>query len=351
MPDHHSTYPDSRPTPPTTGAISRTTALDHGPNVQASHEVAMPDHFVAPLLEDQGRAGIEHQLDGKPSNLWRDAWATLRRNPVFLVSAVLMLFVLFVAAFPWVFTSAEPSSGCELANANAGPAPGHPLGFTNQGCDILARVVYGTGPSVLVGMGTTAGVVLVGGLLGALAGYFGGWIDAVISRFMDIFFALPLILGAIVLMQVPYMRENRGVATLVLTLVIFGWPSIARITRSSVIAVRGADFITAARSLGMGRFGILFKHVLPNAAGPVIVIATISLGTFIVAESTLSFLGIGLPGEAMSWGNDIAAARPQLRTNPETLLWPSLMLSITVLSFIMMGDSLRDALDPKGRTK
>lgn len=332
-------------------ARAETQTLDPSPRVMGSHEVALPDHFVAPIVEDQGRAGIENQLDGKPSSLWRDAWGSLRRNPVFLVSALLMLFVLFVAAFPGVFTSASPNAGCQLSNSNAGPAPGHPLGFTNQGCDILARVVHGTGASVMVGFGATLGVFVLGGLLGALAGYFGGWVDAVISRFMDIFFALPLILGAIVLMQIPIMRENRGVATLVVTLVIFGWPSIARITRSSVIAVRNADFVTAARSLGMGKMSILFKHVLPNAAGPVIVIATISLGTFIVAESTLSFLGIGLPAEAMSWGNDISAARPQLRTNPETLLWPSLMLSITVLSFIMMGDSLRDALDPKGRTK
>ncbi|WP_396350886.1 ABC transporter permease [Kocuria palustris] len=342
--------PTQNQTPDLTRGAAHET-LDPSPRVMGSHEVHLPDHFVAPIAEEQGRAGIEQQLEGKPSSLWRDAWSSLRRNPIFLVSALLMLFVLFVAAFPGVFTSASPTAGCELSNSNGGPAPGHPLGFTNQGCDILARVVHGTGPSVLVGFGATLGVVIIGGLLGALAGYFGGWVDAIISRCMDIFFALPLILGAIVLMQVPVMRENRGVATLALTLVIFGWPSIARITRSSVIAVRNADFVTAARSLGMGRFGILFKHVLPNAAGPVIVIATISLGTFIVAESTLSFLGIGLPAEAISWGNDISAARPQLRTNPETLFWPSLMLSITVLSFIMLGDSLRDALDPKGRTK
>ena len=350
MPDHNA---QSQPQPsPRQGRHADINGPATRDAVQPGPEVPQAEHFVASIQEDHGgRAGIEQQLTGKPSNLWRDAWRSLRRNPVFIVSALLMLFVIFVAVFPGALTSASPNSGCELSNSNGAAEPGHPLGFTNQGCDILARVAYGTGPSVLVGLGTTAGVVVVGGLLGALAGYFGGWLDTIVSRFMDIFFALPLILGAIVLMQVPVMAQNRGVATLAITLVIFGWPQVARITRSSVISVRNSDYVTAARSLGMGRFGILFKHVLPNAAGPVIVIATISLGTFIVAESTLSFLGIGLPGHAMSWGNDIASARPQLRTNPMALFWPSLMLSITVLSFIMMGDSLRDALDPKGRTK
>lgn len=326
-------------------------AVQDHPMSQASLELPQVDHFVAPVASESGRAGIESQLSDKPSNLWRDAWRSLRKNPIFIVSALLMLFVFFVAAFPSAFTSASPNTGCTLANANGGPAPGHPLGFTNQGCDILARVVHGASASVLVGFAATLGVLVVGIVLGALAGYFGGWVDAVISRVMDIFFAIPLILGAIVLMTVPVMRANAGVWTLALILAIFGWPQMARITRGAVLEVKNSEFITAARSLGMGRIAILFKHVLPNAAGPIIVIATISLGIFIVAEASLSFLGIGLPASMMSWGHDISAARPQLRTNPEALLWPSIMLSMTVLSFMMMGDALRDALDPKGRTR
>lgn len=323
-----------------------------GPLFQsASRELPVAEHFVAPVLEDQGRAGIESELSDKPSNLWRDAWISLRKNPIFIISAVLMLFVLFVAVFPGVFTSAAPDSQCTLSNANGRPTDGHPLGFTNQGCDILARVVHGASASLLVGFGATLGVLAVGILLGGLAGYFGGWVDAVISRVMDIFFAIPLILGAIVLMTVPVMRQNAGILTLAVILTIFGWPQLARITRGAVMEVRTAEFITAARSLGMGRMGILFKHVLPNAAGPIIVVATLSLGIFIVAEASLSFLGIGLPPSVLSWGHDISAARPQLRTNPMALFWPSLMLSITVLSFMMLGDALRDALDPKGRTR
>ena len=134
-------------------------------------------------------------------------------------------------------------------------------------------------------------------------------------------------------------------------LVVFGWPQIARITRGAVIEVRNADFVTAARSLGVSEFGALMRHVLPNSLAPVIVIATISLGTFIVAEATLSFLGIGLPPSVMSWGNDIPAAQTSLRSNPTPLLYPAIALSITVLSFIMLGDAVRDALDPKARKR
>lgn len=335
--------PDQNSTPDTAA---------RGPVMQPSgREVPVAEHFVAPVLDDEGRAGIETQLADKPSNLWRDAWSSLRRNPIFIISALLMLFVLFVAAFPTVFTSASPDSQCTLSNANGAPTAGHPLGFTNQGCDILARVVHGASASLLVGFGATLGVLLVGILLGGLAGYFGGWVDAIVSRIMDIFFAVPLILGAIVLMAVPVMRQNAGIVTLAIVLTIFGWPQMARITRGAVLEVRSAEFITAARSLGMGKLSILFKHLLPNAAGPTIVVATLSLGIFIVVEASLSFLGIGLPPSILSWGHDISAARPQLRTNPGALFWPSLMLSITVLSFMMLGDALRDALDPKGRTR
>ena len=164
-------------------------------------------------------------------------------------------------------------------------------------------------------------------------------------------FLMALILGAIIVMQLPMFRENRNIWTVVLTLVVFGWPQIARITRGAVISVRNADFVVASRALGVSKFQALVKHVLPNALAPVIVTATISLGTFIVAEATLSFLGIGLPQSIMSWGNDIAGAQSSIRTKPEILLYPAAALSITVLSFIMLGDAVRDALDPKSRQR
>ncbi|MFZ3417745.1 ABC transporter permease [Arthrobacter sp. 3Tela_A] len=307
------------------------------------------EHFVAAVDSDV-LPETDAVQDGKaPLSMWGEAWRNLRRRPLFIISALLILLIIAVAAFPQLFTQTPPDGACYLADSNAGPSPGHPLGFTLQGCDVYARLIYGTRASLLVGIITTVSVVLLGGTLGALAGYYGGWLDAVIARLGDIFFALPLILGAIIVMQLPMFRENRNIWTVVLTLVVFGWPQIARITRGAVISVRNADFVVASRALGVSKFQALVKHVLPNALAPVIVTATISLGTFIVAEATLSFLGIGLPPDIMSWGNDISAAQTSLRSNPAALLWPAGALSVTVLSFIMLGDAVRDALDPKAR--
>ncbi len=310
------------------------------------------EHFVADLDETPLQVTDTVKDENAPLSLWGEAWKNLRRQPLFLISAFLIVVVVLVSVFPGLFSPINPQSeACQLANSNGGPAAGHPLGFTRQGCDVYARVIYGTQSSVIVGLFTTVGVIIIGGTVGALAGYYGGWVDAILARINDIFFALPLILGAIVLTQLPFFRANRNVWSLVVILVIFGWPQIARITRGAVVEVRNADFVTAARSLGVSRFRSLMRHVMPNALAPIIVVATISLGTFIVAESTLSFLGIGLPPSVMSWGNDIQSAQASLRANPMPLLYPAIALSITVLSFIMLGDALRDALDPKARKR
>ncbi|WP_417217930.1 ABC transporter permease [Arthrobacter sp.] len=309
------------------------------------------EHYVADPADTPVQATDSAVSSEAPVSLWLEAWRNLRRQPLFIISAFLILAVIFVALFPGLFTNEQPNAQCLLSNSDGGPAPGHPLGFTQQGCDILARVMYGTQSSLTIGLFATLAIVIFGGTIGAVSGFFGGWVDAVLARLGDIFFALPLILGAIVVVQIPFFRENRNVWTIVLILAAFGWPQIARITRAAVIEVRDADFVIAARSLGVSRTGALIRHVIPNSLAPVIVIATISLGVFIVAESTLSYLGIGLPPDVMSWGNDIFSAKSSLRSNPMALFWPALALSLTVLSFIMLGDALQDALDPKARKR
>jgi oligopeptide transport system permease protein len=309
------------------------------------------EHFVAPVEETPLLATDAVKVDEAPLSLWADAWRKLRRRPLFIISAVMIALIIVVAVFPGLFTQVAPDNGCELANSNGAPGPGHVLGFTFQGCDIYSRIIHGTQASLMVGVFSVICVTIIGVTLGALAGFFGGWVDIVIARLGDIFFALPIILGALVITQLPLMRENRGVGTVVLVLVLLGWPQMARLTRGAVIEVRNADFVTAARSLGVSRMGSLVRHVLPNALAPIIVLATMELGVFIVAEATLSFLGIGMPGSVMSWGNDISAAQSSIRTNPAVLLYPATALSITVLSFIMLGDALRDALDPKSRQR
>jgi oligopeptide transport system permease protein len=261
---------------------------------------------------------------------------------MFLVACVILAVVAAVALFPSVFTSVDPRY-CNIADSLAPPRSGHWFGFDRQGCDVYARTVYGARPSVTVGVCVTASVLAIGVLFGALSGYYGGWADSLLSRVTDIFFGIPLILAAIVLMQ---LFAQRTIWTVVAVLALFGWPQMARIARGAVISAKSRDFVLAARAVGMSGPSILVRHVLPNALAPIIVVATMSLGTFIVTEATLSFLGIGLPSTTVSWGGDISTAQVTLRRGSTILFYPAGALAITVLGFVLLGDALRDALDP-----
>lgn len=282
-----------------------------------------------------------------PAGFWRDAWVNLRKSPLFIISGLLIVFIVVVVIFPGWFTSQDPRY-CNGDFSMAGSRSGHPFGFDLQGCDIYARTVYGARASVVVGVGATFAVLMFGGILGALAGFYGGWLDSLLSRITDIFFGIPLILGAIVLLQV---LPDRNIWVVIGIIAIFGWPQIARITRGSVLSIRGNDFVTAAKSLGVSRFKILLRHVIPNSLGPVIVTTTISLGVFVTLEATLSYLGVGLPSSVVSWGADISTGQSRLRSGSPILFYPATALAITVLAFMMMGDALRDALDPKARKR
>ncbi|MDN6199490.1 MULTISPECIES: ABC transporter permease [Corynebacterium] len=306
------------------------------------------EHFIA-TTDESGLGAVDAVKDeSAPSSQWGEAWRYLRRRPLFWVASAMILVAVLLALFPGMFTSVDPRS-CELSRSLDPSESGHPFGFNRQGCDIYARVIYGARASVAVGILATALVVLIGSIVGALAGYFGGWIDAVLSRITDIFFAIPLVLAAIVVMQM--FKEHRTIITVVLVLGLFGWVSIARITRGAVMSIKNEEFVQAARSVGASDGRILFSHIMPNAAAPIISYATVALGTFIVAEATLSFLGIGLPSTFVSWGGDISDAQASLRVNPAVLFYPAGALGLTVLSFILMGDVVRDALDPKARKR
>jgi oligopeptide transport system permease protein len=287
---------------------------------------------------------VEPALD-KPRGAWAEAWRELRRSPRFYISAVLLLLFLVMAFFPGWFTDQDPRY-CPITRTDLRPSGAHWFGTNTQGCDIYSRTIYGARASIIVGTATTGVIVVVGGVVGAIAGYFGGWIDSILARVTDIFFGIPLLLAALVFMSA---FTERTVWTVVAALGLFGWMQVARIMRGSVITVKSSDYVVAARALGGGTGRILMRHVLPNAIAPVIVVATISLGTFIATEATLSFLGIGLPLTEVSWGADISTATNVLRDAPYQLFFPSLFLSVTVLSFILLGDAVRDALDPKLR--
>ncbi|PAU67040.1 ABC transporter permease [Bifidobacterium criceti] len=305
------------------------------------------ERYVAPLDETPLQTVDTVDESAPASSMWADAWRTLRKNPLFIISGILILFIIFVALFPGVFTKNDPNY-CNLDNSLEPAAAGHPFGFDLQGCDVYARVVYGTRTSLSVGILTTLIVVAVGTLVGAIAGFFGGWVDAVLSRIVDIFMAIPMLLGAIVVLQM--FRTITSIWKVVLVLALFGWVSTARIARGAVLSSKNLEFNTASTALGSTPTRNLFRHILPNSVSPIIVIATTSLGSYIVSEATLSFLGIGLPTTTVSWGGDISKAQSILRTDPMVLFYPSVALAITVLAFIMMGDAVKDALDPKSRT-
>lgn len=319
---------------------------DQIPSANIARTRAGQDHYVSDI-DETGLGAVDAVADeGAPSSMWGEAWKRLRRRPTFWIAAAIITLAALLALFPWLFTSTDPKF-CELSSSLAGPAAGHPFGFDKQGCDIYARVVYGARASVSVGILTTIAVVLIGGTIGALAGYFGGWFDALLSRVTDVFFAIPLLLAAIVFMQM--FKGSRSIFMVVIVLSMFGWTSIARITRGSVLSAKNEEFVTAARATGASRARILLSHIIPNSMAPIIVYATVALGTFIVSEASLSFMGIGLPTSVVSWGADISSAQTSLRTNPMVLFYPGAALALTVLSFIMMGDAVREALDPKAR--
>ena len=305
------------------------------------------ERYVAPLDETPLQDVDKVDESAPAASMWADAWRTLRKNPLFIVSGLLIVFIVFVALFPKVFTSQNPNY-CTLENSLGPAAAGHPFGFDFQGCDVYTRVVYGTRTSLSVGLAATVLVVIIGTLIGSIAGFFGGWVDALLSRLTDVFLALPILLGAIVVLQM--FKTNSSIWKIVLVMALFGWTSTARIARGAVLAAKNLEFNTASTALGSSPARNLFRHILPNSLAPIIVIGTTSLATYIVLEATLSFLGVGLPSTTVSWGGDISQAQTSLMTNPMVLFYPSAALAITVLSFIMMGDAVKDALDPKSRT-
>lgn len=286
-------------------------------------------------------------------SLWSDAWRELRRNKIFLISAVLIFVFLIMTFVPQLLTFGKSPYTCDLSMARQAPSSQAWFGYDNNGCDVYTRTIYGAKASILVGVFATAFTMLLGGFIGVIAGFFGGWTDSILSRLTDIFFGIPLLLGGIlVLSSFPSSDDTNlytEVGKVVLALGILGWTSMTRIMRSSVIQVRNADFVVAARALGASSNRIIRKHVVPNSLAPLIVVATISLGGYIGAEATLSFLGLGLQPPVISWGTMINDAQPYIRVAPFMLFFPAIFLSVAVLSFIMLGDAVREALDPKLR--
>lgn len=285
------------------------------------------------------------EADVRSASLWGDAWRELRGKPVFVLSAILIVVLVLMAAWPRLFTSIDPRQ-CSLSNSLLRPSAEHWFGTDLQGCDYYARTVHGARISITIGLLVTIFATFVAVVGGSIAGYYGGLPDTIIARITDIWFAVPTILGGIVILT---LFGERGVLQVSLVLIVLGWPTMLRLARSAVLSVKEEEYVDAARALGASDFRIISRHILPNSMAPVIVYATITVGVIIAAEAALSFLGVGLQLPAISWGLMISVAQNRILTAPHLLLFPGLFLSVTVFSFILMGDALRDALDPKLR--
>jgi ABC-type dipeptide/oligopeptide/nickel transport system permease subunit len=274
--------------------------------------------------------------------LWSDAWRRLRRN-WFAMGGLAGLLILILAAIfaPWI-APADPNFQ-DYMHMMEGPSRAHPMGTDNFGRDILSRVIYGAQISLRLGLlGTIVGAT-IGSLIGAVSGFYGGFVDSLLMRLMDIQLAFPGLLLAIVIITVLGVGE----VNVIIAIGVFSIPTFARVVRGSMLSLREQDFVLAARSVGAPDYRLMFVHLLPNALAPILVLATIRLGTAILTAASLGFLGLGVRPPAPEWGTMLSEGRSYMQLAPHIAIFPGLAILVTVIALNLLGDGLRDALDPK----
>jgi len=303
----------------------------------------------------RGSSNVDLATDDTKRTHLRDAWRLLRRRPIFWVAAFLIAVFVSMTIVPQLFTAIAPGEGnpsgefCFLADSRQGPSADHWFGTDVQGCDYYTQVTYGARISLRVALGATAITLTIGILLGSLAGYYSGFIDTLISRLIDGFLALPYLVAAIIVLSVLASNAGRNEWHVMAAIGALGWPAVVRLYRASVLQVKSLEYVQAAKALGASDARILARHVLPNALAPVLVEATTGMGVVISVEATLTFFGVGLPLDSASWGIMIAEATGRFENSPHLLLFPGAYLFFGTLGFIIMGELLREALDPRLR--
>jgi oligopeptide transport system permease protein len=275
------------------------------------------------------------------SGLWSDAWRRLRRNRAAVVAGVLLAFIALLSILaPWL-PIADPAAQ-NLALGATPPSAAHWFGTDELGRDTFARTIYGGRISLLVGLIGTLVSLLIGVTYGAVAGYLGGKVDEAMMRFVDILYSLPYIFLVILLL----VFFSRSLVMLFVALGLVQWLTMARIVRGQVLSLKNQTFVEAARALGAGNRSIIFRHIVPNTLGPVIVYTTLTVPAVILQEAFLSFLGLGVQPPAASWGTLVSDGAKLLALFPWLVIFPGIALSLTLLCFNFLGDGLRDALDP-----
>jgi ABC-type dipeptide/oligopeptide/nickel transport system permease subunit len=302
--------------------------------------------FQAASVEDAPVAAIQGRSQ------WQLTWRRLRKDRIAIASIiVIILMIAFALAAPLIASiighpvdQAYPNIGQNSFGNPVGPGVhGFPLGTDEIGRDLLVRIAYGARISLFVGLLTTAIATVLGVTLGLFAGYFGGVVDAILARFFDAALAFPFIILALALAS----RFRPSLTIVIAVISFFSWAGISRIVRGQTLSLKEKEYIEAARSLGAGSFRIMFLDILPNLLGPVLVLATLFIPAAVVFEATLSFLGIGIPEPAPSWGNILGEAQNFYQVAWWYIVFPSLFLLITTLAFNLLGDGIRDAIDPR----
>lgn len=327
------------------------------------HEPTAEAARVRPKKAAAAAAG-EKVVQGR--SLGRIAWERLKRDKLALTGGIVVLVLIVIALLAPVITNLlgqdpdtfnekliDPLFGTPTGSLG-GISGDHLLGVEPvNGRDILARILYGARVSLLVGFLSAVVAVVLGTVLGILAGFFGGWVDSLISRVMDGLLAFPQLLFTIALVSVMpnnmlgLSGSNVRVFVMILVIGFFGWPYIGRVVRGQTLSMREREYVEAARSLGAGRFYILFKELLPNLVAPIIVYTTMMIPTNILTEAALSFLGVGVKPPTSSWGQMLSSAIDYYESDPMYMVVPGVAIFITVLAFNLFGDGVRDALDPK----
>jgi peptide/nickel transport system permease protein len=286
-------------------------------------------------------------------SLIASAWRRLRRNPVFLLGAAISLLFILLAVFATVIAPHDPAARLLInevrpqTNPIPGPQPGFPLGADNSGRDMLSRLIVGSRQTLLVGVAATLFGFLGGLTLGTLAGAFGGWVDSIVMRLVDVMLSIPSLLLAV---SIAALAKQPSQWTVIIAIATVQVPVFSRLLRGSMLAQRASDHVLAARALGVKRSAIVLRHMLPNSLGPVIVQATLVIASSIIDAAGLSFLGLGNPDDRQpEWGQMLGNAQQYIYDYPALAVWPALCIIVVALGFTLMGESLREALDPKTR--
>ena len=294
-------------------------------------EVATSKEQIVPVAEELPRRSERSR-----------AWRRFKANRMAVIAGAFIILLCLMAIFADTIVPHDPLE-IYPGKRGVGPSSEHLMGFDHVGRDLFSRVIYGSRVALIVGLGVSSIAVIIGVMVGVTAGYFSGWPDSLLSRLTDTLMAFPIIALLILLASIV----GPSLVTTVVVIGVTGWAIYARVVRAQVLSLKKQEFVVAALAIGASDWRIIFRHILPNVLAPVIVLVTLGVGTIIILEAALSFLGLGIQPPTPSWGGTLSHGRAFILLFPHIAMAPGIMIVLTVLAFNLLGDGLRDALDPR----